>query len=141
MTEKYDDMIHLTYPFSKKRVGMSMIDRAAQFSPFAALSGYEEVLLETSRLTQSKITLSEDEKYMLDLKQVLLMDAISENPYVSITYFLPDAAKSGGHYACVSGKLKRVLPNERLYILENGTAVPFDDVSYLDSDLFQNLYL
>lgn len=141
MTRNYDDIINLVYPFPKRRPAMSMIDRGAQFSPFAALTGYDTALEEAGRQTEYKIELTEDAKYNLDLKQQLLSDMITDAPEVTITYFLPDHIKAGGKYVTVSGHLKKIDLHRRLYILTDDSPIPIDDVLKLDSNLFQNLYL
>ncbi len=141
MSAKYDDILHLPYPYPKKRPQMSMTDRAAQFSPFAALTGYDDALIEIGRQTQSKTELTEDVKYGLDLKQKLLIDLISSMPEVTITYFVPDRYKSGGQYVTVTDKLLKIDQHHRYYLLTNNCLIPFDDVRTLDSPLFQNLYL
>ncbi len=141
MTGKYDDMLHLPYPFPGKRPGMSMTDRGAQFSPFAALTGYDAALVETGRQTEIKAELTEDTRYDLDRKQRLLAEAILSCPDVSITYFVPDRRKSGGQYVTVMGRLRNIDIHDRLYVLQDGSKIPMDDIRMLDSSLFQNLYL
>ena len=95
-TEKYGDIIHLPHPVSEKHPRMPMQDRAAQFSPFAALTGYEEAIYETGRLTEEKTELGEEEKAILDRKQQLLLEKLDERPTLTVTYFVPDEKKSGG---------------------------------------------
>lgn len=96
MNDRYDDIIHLPHHISKTRPQMSMMDRAAQFSPFAALTGYDAAIKETGRLTDEKIELGEETKAVLDRKQSYLSDMISVQPEITVTYFLPDERKSGG---------------------------------------------
>jgi len=131
MTGPYDDIIHLPHPDSAKHPRMSMEARAAQFAPFAALSGHSAAIEETSRLTDRKIELSEEAKAELDRKQQLLLDAAKAAPEISVTYFLPDAKKAGGRYVTVAGKLKRLDAYERLLILTDGTKIPLDDITEL----------
>lgn len=90
MNEKYDDIIHLPHPVSEKHPRMPMLDRAAQFSPFAALTGYEEAIYETGRLTEEKTDLGEEEKAILDRKQRLLLEKLDELPALTVTFFVPD---------------------------------------------------
>lgn len=137
MSGNYDDIINLPHHVSATRPQMSMIDRAAQFSPFAALTGYDEAIKETGRLTDEKIEIDEDTKASLDMKQAYLMEIIDEQPEISITYFLPDTKKSGGAYVTVTGNLKRFDEYERLLILTNGKKIPMDDIADIESDLFR----
>ena len=111
---KYDDIIGLPHHVSATRPRMSMIDRAAQFSPFQALTGYGAAIQETGRLTDRKIELSEDERIVLDMKQQILLDNIRECPDVSITYFIPDERKAGGSYVTVTGNVKKIDDYQRL---------------------------
>ena len=138
MTGKYDDIIHLPHHTSPSRKGMSMIDRAAQFSPFAALVGYDDAIEETARLTGQRIELDENEKYMLDLKQRHLMALLPQMPQITVTYFSPDERKEGGEYITATGKLKSILPHADAMILSDGTSICLKDVIRLDSPVFQN---
>lgn len=108
MSDEYKDIINLPHHVSSKRPQMPMLDRAAQFSPFAALTGYDDAIHETARLTNDKIDLSEEEKETLDRKQQILSEKLSVHPALTITYFVPDARKSGGAYVTISGNLKRL---------------------------------
>ena len=98
MTDNYDDIKHLTRPQYDDLHPMSMHDRAAQFSPFAALVGYDDAVAETARLTDSKVELTEDEMSMLNANLNQLLDRLDEQPQISVTYFVPDEKKSGGKY-------------------------------------------
>ena len=124
MTE-YDDIIDLPRPKSKHEP-MPMSDRAAQFSPFAALTGYGDAIDETARLTDARIELSEEERAELDYKQQYL--ATLDAPTVTVTYFVPDERKSGGAYVTHTGVLKRVDEVERMVVFEDGLRVPLDEV-------------
>lgn len=137
MMNNYDDIINLPHHVSATRPQMSMIDRAAQFSPFAALTGYDAAIKETGRLTDERIEIDEDTKASLDMKQAYLMEIIDEQPEISVTYFLPDTKKSGGAYVTVTGNLKRFDEYERLLILTNGKKIPMDDIADIESDLFR----
>lgn len=139
MSGRYDDIINTPYPTPSKRLKMSMIDRAAQFSPFAALTGYDAAIEETGRLTQRRIELDEEAKYMLDLKQQLLLKCAAEQPEVTITYFVPDSRKAGGSYVTANGSLKKIDTHEKLYILADGSRIKMDDVVEIDSTLFNNI--
>lgn len=124
MTE-YDDIIDLPRPKSKHEP-MPMSDRAAQFSPFAALTGYGDAIDETARLTDARIELSEEERAELDYKQQYL--ATLDSPTVTVTYFVPDERKSGGAYVTHTGVLKRVDEVERMVVFKGGLRVPLDEV-------------
>lgn len=139
MNDRYDDIIHLPHHISKTRPQMSMMDRAAQFSPFAALTGYDAAIKETGRLTDEKIELDEETKAVLDRKQSYLSDMISVQPEITVTYFLPDERKSGGTYLSVTGKLKRIDEYERMMILTDGKKIPLDDIMDIESNLFCEL--
>ena len=140
MSNKYDDIINLPHHVSKTRPQMSMLDRAAQFSPFAALTSYDAAIKETGRLTDEKIELDEDTKAALDMKQAYLIEMIDEQPEITIIYFLPDARKVGGAYVTVTGNLKRFDEYERLLILTNGKKIPMDDIADIESDLFKGMF-
>lgn len=122
---EYDDIIDLPRPKSKHEP-MPMSDRAAQFSPFAALTGYGDAIDETARLTDARIELSEEERAELDYKQQYL--ATLDAPTVTVTYFVPDERKSGGAYVTHTGVLKRVDEVERMVVFEDGLRVPLDEV-------------
>ncbi len=139
MNDRYDDIIHLPHHVSKTRPQMSMMDRAAQFSPFAALTGYDAAIKETGRLTDEKIELGEETKAVLDRKQCYLSNMISVQPEITVTYFLPDERKSGGTYLSVTGKLKRIDEYERMMILTDGKKIPLDDIMDIESNIFCEL--
>ena len=136
---KYDDIIGLPHHVSATRPRMSMIDRAAQFSPFQALTGYGAAIQETGRLTDRKIELSEDERIVLDMKQQILLDNIRERPDVSITYFIPDERKDGGAYVTVTGNVKKIDDYQRLLILTDRAQIPLDEIVDIESELFNNI--
>ncbi len=136
----YEDILNLPHHVSKTRPQMSMLDRAAQFSPFAALTGYDDAIKETGRLTDEKIEMDEDRKAALDMKQAYLIEMIDEQPEISITYFLPDTKKSGGAYVTVTGNLKRFDKYECLLILTDGKKIPMYDIADIESDLFRGMF-
>ena len=121
----YDDIIDLPHPTSAKHPRMPMIDRAAQFSPFAALVGHGAAIKETARLTDQKIELTEDEKAILDEKLCLLSDTGGDAVF---TYFLPDTRKDGGAYVTAAGSIKRLDLLERRVILTGGAIIPVEDI-------------
>ena len=136
---QYDDIIDLPHHVSATRLRMSMIDRAAQFSPFAALTGYDAAIKETGRLTDERIELSEESRAALDRKQQLLLDNLADRPEVSVTYFVPDERKSGGAYVTVTGRVKKVDDYQRLLLLTDGTKIPLDEILDMESELFRSL--
>lgn len=133
----YDDIIHLPHHVSKTRPQMSLEDRAAQFSPFAALTGYDAAILETGRLTDEKVELGEETRAILDRKQKYLAEIIASRPEVTVTYFVPDEKKSGGAYSTVTGFLKRIDEYERVLVLTDGRKIQLDAVLDIESDMFQ----
>ena len=140
MKDQYDDIINLPHHVSKTRPQMSMVDRAAQFSPFAALTGYDAAIKETGRLTDEKVNLSEEEKEALDRKQQILMEWLGDHPTLTITFFVPDEKKSGGAYMTKSGNLKKIDEFERVMLLTDGTKIPLDDVAEIESELFRDMF-
>lgn len=137
---RYHDIIDLPHHVSAKHPRMAMIDRAAQFSPFAALTGYDAAIKETARLTSEKVEPDEDSKAVLDTKQQLLINRIEEHPEVTVTYFLSDEKKNGGSYVTVTGNVKRIDSYERRMVMTNGTNIPLDDILEIESELFSYLY-
>ena len=119
----YDDIIHLPHPTSARHPRMSMIDRAAQFSPVQALTGYGEAIQETARLTGERAELTVDEKAVLDEKLRPLADTEA-----TFTYFQPDSKKSGGIYVTAIGTIKKLDPLEGRLVLADGTAIPIEDI-------------
>ena len=129
MSGKYDDMLHLPHHVSPTRRRMTMAERAAQFSPFAALVGYEDAVRETGRVVGQRVELSDEEKAVLDRKQRVILEAI-------VTYFRPDSRKDGGEYVRHTGAVKKVREIERALVFVDGVEVPFGDVVELAGDLF-----
>ena len=134
---KYDDIINLPRPVSKNHIPMSMHDRAAQFSPFAALTGFDDTIKESNRITGKFVELSDDEKAELDNVLSCLKDKENSSPTLSITYFVPDLKKDGGEYVSVSGKLKKIDTVERKLILYKDFKIDIDkinDITLMDED-------
>ena len=127
-THRYDDIIHLSRPVSKKRSPMSNFDRAAQFSPFAALTGYDAVIAETGRLTDTQIELDEGGKALLDEKLQTIREHLAQQPKVKLTVFCPDSRKSGGAYETVTGNVKKIDPVARILVLTGGEVIPVDRI-------------
>ena len=139
MSGPYDDIINLPHPTSKRHPRMPVHDRAAIFSPFAALSGHGVAIAETARLTERRMELDEDTKMELDLKQQVLNNITEENPEITVTWFQPDERKDGGAYLTATGRLKKLRELERLLVLADGTEIPLEDVVALESGIFQTL--
>ena len=125
---EYEDIMHLPHHVSRKHPQMSMSDRAAQFSPFAALTGYDAAVEETARLTDCRIELDEYEAQHLDEQIQKLSGHLQERPEVSITYFLPDARKDGGEYVTMTGRVKKIENYERRIVLMDGSLIPIHEV-------------
>lgn len=134
----YEDILHLPPHVSTVHPHMSLHDRAAQFSPFAALVGYGDIIDETARLTTPGRELDEAEKAELDRRIGILAAHLREKPAVTIEYFVPDKLKSGGAYESRSGALVRISPLRKTLTLADGTSVRFDDVVGIESDLFRD---
>ncbi len=135
----YEDIINLPHHVSPTRPRMSRADRAAQFSPFAALSGYGDAVQETARLTNRRIELDESAKAALDEKLRLLAEVIEDRPEAAITYFLPDRKKAGGEYVTATGQVKKVDAVAQELVMANGRIIPIADIIEVDSRLFQTL--
>ena len=139
MSGPYDDIINLPHPTSKRHPRMPIRDRAAIFSPFAALSGHGAAIAETARLTERRMELDEDTRAELDRKQAVLLEHIDEQPEITITWFQPDEKKDGGAYLTTTGRLKKLRELERLLVLADGAEIPLEDVVALESGIFQTL--
>ena len=127
----YDDIISLPHPVSGSHPPMPVAERAAQFSPFAALTGFEDAIRETGRLTDSKVELDEDARELLDekIKRLRRLQAESgEMPWAAVTYFRPDEKKDGGAYVTVTGRVKRVDEYERVLVLQDGKRISLGDI-------------
>ncbi len=127
MTDNYDDIKHLTRPQYDDLHPMSMHDRAAQFSPFAALVGYGDAVAETARLTDSRLELTEDEMSELNANLNRLLDSLDEQPQISVTYFVPDKYKTGGRYIVKTGTVRRIDEYARVLIFTDKSEIPIDD--------------
>ena len=126
--KKYGDIIHLPHHVSSVHPHMPVSDRAAQFAPFAALTGYGDVIKETARLTDEEPDLSEDEKQELNYKVQLACALPGEKPEIVLTYFVQDDKKSGGACHTARGKIRRIDPDAGQIILEDGLGIPVDCV-------------
>lgn len=138
---QYDDIIHLPHHVSKRHPPMSLINRAAQFSPFAALTGHDAAIHETARLTDSFVELDEDSKGYLNEQLQLLCENIEAHPECEITYFQPDAKKNGGAYVTIHGKIRKIDLYRHRIIFTDGTAIPIEHLFSIHGKLFQSMEL
>lgn len=132
----YEDMLELSHPVSKIHPQMPRRDRAAQFAPFAALTGYEEAVREAARFTEEKMILDEDSKEQLDWKLRCLQEKVKEKPTITVTYFMKDEKKKGGKYVTVTGVLKKIDSYTHQFVLESGEEIPLEDIVSLE---FENI--
>ena len=132
MIDKYDDIKHLTRPQYDDLPPMSMHDRAAQFSPFAALVDYDDAVAETARLTDSKVELTEDEMSLLNANLNRLLDSLDEQPQISVTYFVPDEKKSGGKYVEKLGVVRIFDSYSQELVFTDGVGIAVADMAKLD---------
>lgn len=134
----YDDIISLPHHESAKHPKMPALDRAAQFMPFAALTGHNAAVMETERLTDSRMELDEMKKEELNEHLQFIKEQLLQKPQISITYFLPDTQKNGGAYLTITGTVRKIEQTRHQVIMENGTVIPMDDIYEIESTLFDN---
>lgn len=139
MPDNYDDIINMPHHVSTTRPQMSMMDRAAQFSPFAALTGYDGAIKETARLTDEKADLGDEAITILNMKMQMLVETSEDRPEVCITYFKPDEKKSGGAYISVTGVVKKIDEFERILVLTDGTKIRMADIADIEGKIFDAL--
>jgi hypothetical protein len=140
MTDQYDDIINLPHHVSSTRPHMSAIDRAAQFSPFAALTGYDSSIKESARLTGTRVELDDSQKEDISDRLRIVTECLDDDTEVSITFFLPDAKKAGGEYVTASGTVKKIDEYERMIVMNDGRLIPIDEVIDVDCDAFGELF-
>lgn len=128
----YDDIIHLPHHVSPTHPQMSMLNRAAQFSPFAALTGHDDAIRETARITEEKHELDEYEKNEINSMLNEIMEHIGEDFPLSITYFVPDDAKAGGAYETISGIVRKLDTYKHVLYLRGGKEIPIEDIFKID---------
>ena len=128
MTESYTDILNLPHPTSKKHPRMTRTARAAQFAPFAALTGYNETVKETARLTDEQLELDDTEKAQLNEKLQLLRQHLPRQLPITITFFIPDTKKAGGSYQTITGPVKKIQEYERRLIMTDGTIIPINAI-------------
>ncbi|MGN1423094.1 MAG: hypothetical protein ACI4XA_06945 [Oscillospiraceae bacterium] len=133
---QYDDIIDLPHHVSSKRAPMPALARAAQFSPFAALTGYDDAITETGRYTEERRELSDDEKEKLDDRLRLLIESTGDYPEVHITYFRPDETKPGGSYERAVGRVRRVDEYYGNIVFTDGRRIPLADICDISGDIF-----
>lgn len=141
MTDSYDDIIHLPRHVSTTRPRMPSIDRAAQFSPFAALTGYDAAIRETARLTDERVELDEYMKSALSDKLQIIADRMDEYPEITITYFQPDEKKDGGAYVNTIGMIKKVAEYERIVVMADGTEIPIGEIISVEGQIFDTMWM
>ena len=124
MTTPCDDIIHLPHHVSQNHPQMPLRDRAAQFAPFAALTGYEAAVGETARLTAERRELDPQEAAELNRRLTDLAARLKDRPEVTVEYFVPDERKAGGAYVTVTGRVRHISVSERLLVMEDGTVIP-----------------
>lgn len=136
----YDDIIKMPHHVSRRHQQMSMEARAAQFAPFAALTGYDDAVVETARLTSSKRMLDDDDMMALDAKMQRLIALEREHPKVTITFFQPDSHKQGGEYRTLVGEIKNIdLIEGKLHLIGNQT-ITIADIMDMDAEVFQRMH-
>lgn len=133
----YQDIIGMPHHVSLRHRPMTRLGRAAQFAPFAALTGYEEAIIETGRITLSRRDLDEDEKVELDRRQRLLMARQKEHPQVRISFFRPDIRKKGGAYISAAGNILKI--SGGIMTFTDGTVIPMKDITVIDGDIFKEI--
>lgn len=138
-TEKYSKIINMPHHTSPTRKRMPISDRAAQFAPFAALTGYDSMVEETARLTDSEDASSEEHTVIIDKKLRILAELEAEHPYVEITYFIPDERKSGGRYDTAYGYLKLIDKIECAIILKDKRRIMFERIRDINSTAFNEM--
>ena len=139
MSGKYDDILYLPHHVSPTRQRMTMAERAAQFSPVAALVGYGEAIRETGRAVGQQMELSEEEKAVLDQKQQIILAALEQGvePEVTVSYFQPDRKKDGGEYVSYTGSIKKYKEIENTLVFGGGKEIPLSGIVDLTGTVFQ----
>jgi len=136
---RYDDIIHLPHHVSATHPQMPVSDRAAQFSPFAALTGHGAAIKEAARLTDEKVELDESTRALLDNKLRLVQEMLAERPAITVTYFQPDNEKAGGSYITVTGNVKKIDVYGKFLLMMDGLRIPIDEIFEIESEAFGRL--
>jgi len=134
----YDDIIDLPHHVSSRHARMSRENRAAQFAPFAALTGYDASVREEARLTGAKLPLTDEQIDIMNAKMAFLTEKASEHPEISLTFFLADDRKEGGKYVTVTDRLNRIDTVEGVLILSKRNKIALDDILNVESEIFEN---
>ncbi len=137
MTKTYDDIIPLPRHVSKKHPQMALSDRAAQFSPFAALTGHGAAIKETARLTDERVQLDEYMINVLSDRLQIIADRLKDKPEIMITYFQPDEKKNGGAYVTTTGTVKKIDVYERIVVMTDRQEIPIDDIVGIEGQIFE----
>ncbi len=135
----YEDILFLPHPVSKKHKPMEIGVRSAQFAPFAALTGYEEMVEEEARLTDDEKEMVDEVKLMLDCKMQILQEHIKEKPEISFTYFVHDSHKKGGEYVTIKGRVSKINLIEKKIELMNGTKINIGVIVDMQGKIFEDL--
>lgn len=136
---KYDAILHLPHHVSEKHPPIPMEERAAQFSPYAALTGFGAVINETRRLTDPRQILSEETLAQLNRQYQLLLEHLPERPEITVTFFQPDGRKDGGAYLTLTGRVKKVAAYEQRLGLEDGSVIAMENIMAMDGELFAGM--
>ncbi len=136
---RYDDIINLPHHVSSVHLPMPAQDRAAQFAPFAALTGYGAAIRETARLTGERIELDENCKMAIDRKLQMIKEQIASNPIIVVTYFKPDMKKQGGTYVTVQGRVKKIDEYVYTLVMMNGEKIPLRDIIDIEGEMFRTV--
>ena len=140
MRREYDDIINLPRHVSKKRDSMPFIDRAAQFAPFAALTGHDTAIKETARVTEDRIELDIYMKEVVNNKLQILVNQLHEHPHINTTYFQPDENKEGGAYVTATGIAKKIDEYEGALVMTDGTTILIDEIISIEGEIFETMY-
>lgn len=131
MSWKYEDILHLPHHVSSRHVAMSMADRAAQFAPFAALTGHDAVIRETARLTDTPIELTQSRREELDAQLRELAEILHSRPRVTVTHYIPDERKSGGAYVRTTGPVRKIDPVAGVVVMEDGSGIGMETITQI----------
>ena len=134
--DNYEDIINLPHHTSKKHPRMSLEARSAQFAPFAALTGYDEILVETARYTNERVEVDESLKIILDSKLQIIRDKIANKPLIKFIYFIQDNKKEGGRYETVIGNVAKIDEYKNIIFLEDKTEVPITEIVEISGEIF-----
>ena len=136
--DNYDDIINLPHYEPQRHPRMSIESRVAQFAPFAALTGYEDAVKETARITDKRIEIDEGLKIIINNKLQVILDNIKDKPKVTFTYFIYDKKKSGGKYITITGNVSKIDMVNGYVILTDKTKVPINEIINITGDIFTN---